>query len=181
MILAIVSVGILVSVLGQMFRYFSTRSLRDVFNAIHDRKVRDMKDHPIICGSSYTLHELLHQMEHCDHAWIIVKTEAEAKRLEAEGYHAHVDDYTTAAALRRAGIDSACCVIACGENDADNAFVTLTAKHTRKDIPVIVRLTRSEHREKLRDAGADEIVVPAELAAMQIRDAILARAKNDEG
>jgi len=174
-------VGILVGVLGQMFRYFSTRSVRDVLNAIHDRKVRVMKNHPIICGSSFTLHELLHQMEHCDQAWIIVRTDAEAKRLEAEGYHAHVDDYTTAAAMRRAGIDTAGCVIACGENDADNAFVTLTAKHVRKDIPVIVRLTRSEHREKLRDAGADEIVVPAELAALQIRDAIRGRANGLEG
>jgi voltage-gated potassium channel len=179
MILALVSVGVLVGVLGQMFHYFSTRSLRDVLDAFHDRKVKFMQGHTIICGSSSTLHELLHQMQDRENLWVIVRTEPEAKRLEAEGYHVHVDDYTTEAALRRAGIERAGCVIACGENDADNAFAVLTAKHLRKDILVIARLTRTEHREKLRAAGADEIIAPAELAALQIREAMRARLHSD--
>lgn len=174
MLLALISVGILVSVLGQLFRFFSTRSLRDVMNAIHDKKVRAMTGHTIICGCSHTLHELLLQMEHRDHAWVIVRNDHEAKRLEADGYHAHIDDYTTEAAMKRAGIDTAGCVIACGDNDAENAFIVLTAKHLRKDIPVIARLTRTENREKLKAAGADTIVAPAELAALQIRDAMRA-------
>lgn len=172
MILALISVGILVSVLGQMFRYFSSRSLKEIYEEIHDRKVKAMQGHVIICGTSATLHELLRQMEHRDHAWVIVRTEAEAGKLEADGFHAHIDDYTSAAAMRKAGIETAGCVIACSDNDAENAFITLTAKNLRKSVPVIVRLTRMEHREKLKAAGADEIVVPAELAAMQIRDAL---------
>jgi len=172
MLLAIASVGILISVLGQMFRYFSSRSLKEIYEAIHDRRVRTMPGHVIICGSSSTLHELLRQMEHRDHAWVIVRTDVEAQKLEADGYHAHIDDYTTGSAMKRAGIETAGCVIACSDNDAENAFITLTVKNLRKDIPVIVRLTRLEHREKLRAAGASEIVVPAELAALQIRDAL---------
>ncbi len=179
MILALISVGILIGVLGQMFQYFSTRSLRDIWDAFHDRKVKAMQGHTIICGTSYTLPELLRQLEHRDNIWLIVRTDAEANKLEADGYRAHIDDYTSEAALRRAGIETAGCVIACSDNDADNAFVCLTAKHMRKDVLVIVRLTRTEHREKLRDAGADEIVAPAELAAMQIREIMLDRVKPD--
>ena len=172
MALALVSVGILVSVLGQMFKYFTTRSVRDVLDAVHDRKVKIMQGHTIICGTSHTLHELLHQLGQRDCAWIIVRTEAEARRFEAEGYRVHVDDYTSAAALERAGIQTAGCVIACGDSDAENAFVVLTAKSLRKDLPVIARLTRTEHREKLKAAGADQIIAPAELAAQQIREAM---------
>lgn len=37
---------------------------------------------------------------------------------------------------------------------------------------MIVRLSRSENREKLKAAGADEIINPAELAATQMRAAL---------
>ncbi len=172
MILALVSVGILVSVLGQMFRYFSSRSLKEIYESIHDRKVKAMPGHVILCGTAVTLHELLREMEHRDTAWVIVNNHLDADKLQADGFHVHVDDYTSSAAMTRAGIDTAGCVVAWSDNDAENAFVALNAKNLRKEIPVIARVSRGEHRDKLRAAGANEIVIPAELAALQIRDAL---------
>ena len=168
-VLALISVGILVSVLAQIFRFISARSFHDIAMRIHDRKVQRMPDHIIICGTSFTLHELLRQLPHRDNFWIIVRSEEQALRLEHDGVHAHVEDFTREETLRHAGIDTARCIIACGEDDAESAFVCLSAKHLRKDIPVIVRLSRSENREKLKAAGADEIINPAELAAAQMR------------
>jgi voltage-gated potassium channel len=168
-ILALVSAGLLVSVLAQVLRFLSSKSLHDIANAIHDRKVLAMENHVIICGTSHTLLEFLRSCQHRERVWVIVKTAEEASHLHHFGIVPHVEDFTTEHALQRAGITHAACVIACGEDDAQNAFVCLSAKHLRKNIPVIVRLTRSDNRQKLLAAGADHIISPAELAAAELR------------
>ena len=168
-VLALISAGILVSVLAQVLRFVSSKSLHDIAKAIHDRKVLAMQNHVIICGTSHTLHEFLRNCDHLDRVWVIVRTQEEAARLAHFGINPHVEDFTTEHALQRAGINTAACIVACGEDDAQNAFVCLSAKHLRKNIPVVVRLSRSENREKLKAAGADEIISPAELAAAELR------------
>ena len=163
-ILALVSVGLLVGVLTQIFKYISVKGF---MAALHDRRIKAMKGHVIVCGTSYTLHELLNRIPK-DSLWVIVKTSEEAQRLERLGVQVHVDDYTSEQAFVKAGIASASMVITCSESDADNAFACLSAKALRKDIPVIARINRTENREKLHTAGADSVIVPAELAAIAI-------------
>ena len=58
-VLALISAGLLVSILAQILRFVSGKSLREIATAIHDRKVRTMPGHIIVCGSSHTLIELL--------------------------------------------------------------------------------------------------------------------------
>jgi voltage-gated potassium channel len=167
-ILALVSVGLLVGVLTQIFKYISVKGF---MAALHDRRIKAMKGHVIVCGTSYTLHELLNRIPK-DSLWVIARTGEEAQRLERAGVQVHVDDYTSEQAFKHAGIDTASMVITCSENDADNAFACLSAKALRKDIPVIARINRTENRDKLRTAGADVVIVPAELAAMAIVEAM---------
>ena len=62
--------------------------------------------------------------------------------------------------LRSAGIMRAAGVIACVDSDAENIFITLTARELRSDITIVARASVEDSESKLRRAGADRIVSP---------------------
>ena len=161
--LSLFSVAMLISVVTQIGQLLLRREFLSVLN---DWRHRKMKDHTIICGISHTSHELLNRLS-ADKVVVLVKSADEAHRIqrEHEGMSVHVCDFTTSQSLKHAGIDTASLVIASSESDADNAFTCLTAKHLRKDVKVITRMTRTENREKMLEVGSDAIISPAELAA----------------
>lgn len=172
MAVALFSVAMLVSVLTQIGQLMLRR---EFLNVLQDWRSKSMKNHTIICGTSHTSNELLNRIAH-ETVIVLVKTSEDVHRVQRE--HAnlavHACDFTSSKALQQAGIEHAALVIAASESDADNAFTCLTAKHMRKDIKVITRMSRTENREKMQEVGADAIISPAELAA----DAVMAaRAK----
>ena len=59
-----------------------------------------------------------------------------------------------------AGIERACAVVACVDSDAENIFVTLTARELRPDIPIVARAAVESSERKLIRAGANEVVSP---------------------
>src|SRR5205085_2346160 len=62
--------------------------------------------------------------------------------------------------LRQAGIERAKGVIACVDSDAENIFITLTARELRSDIPIIARASAEASEKKLLRAGADRVISP---------------------
>src|SRR5208282_5699389 len=64
------------------------------------------------------------------------------------------------AVLVQAGIGRARSIIACADSDADNVFITLTARGLRADIPIVARAARSDTEKKLKRAGADRVISP---------------------
>ncbi len=161
--LSMFSVAMMIGVMTQIGQLLLRREFLSVLS---DWRHRIMKDHTIICGTSHTSHELLNRLP-LDKVIILVKTQDEAHRLqrEREGIAVYVCDITSSIAMKHAGIDTAALLIAASESDADNAFACLTAKHLKKNLKVITRMSRTENREKMEEVGADAIISPAELAA----------------
>src|SRR4029450_8167415 len=62
--------------------------------------------------------------------------------------------------LRQAGIERARALIACADSDAENVFITLTARELRPDMTVVARASGDEAEQKLRRAGAQRVVSP---------------------
>jgi voltage-gated potassium channel len=62
--------------------------------------------------------------------------------------------------LKQAGIDRARAVIACVDSDAENVFITLTARNLRPDIEIVARAAQESSEPKLLRAGANDIVSP---------------------
>ena len=55
--------------------------------------------------------------------------------------------------LRAAGIERARAVIACVDSDAENIFITLTARQLRPDIAIVARAASEDSEAKLLHAG----------------------------
>ncbi len=174
-LLSMFSVAMMISVMTQIGQLLLRREFISVLN---DWRHKKMKDHTIICGTSHTSHELLNRLE-AKAVVVLVKTHEEAHRIqhEHEGINVHVCDITSSRALQHAGIENAALLIAASESDADNAFACLTAKHLKKDLKVITRMSRTENREKMEEVGSDAIISPAELAA----NAVMAKIAEFDG
>src|SRR2546423_14906113 len=62
--------------------------------------------------------------------------------------------------LSEAGVIRARAVIACFDSDAENIFVTITARALRPDIEIVARASRERTEQKLIRAGANDVVSP---------------------
>jgi voltage-gated potassium channel len=62
--------------------------------------------------------------------------------------------------LLRAGIKRARSLLACADSDAENIFITLTARELRSDIAIVARASVEDSEKKLKRAGADRVISP---------------------
>ena len=64
------------------------------------------------------------------------------------------------AVLQEAGIARARSIIVCADSDANNVFITLTARELRSDISIVARAALEDTEKKLKRAGADRVISP---------------------
>ena len=103
---------------------------------------------------------------------VIIESDTERNEKLKELYsnkYIHLDaDATEDAVLLQAGVKRAKILISVLSTDAENLFVTLSAKDLNKDIKVITRVAETNSSEKFKKAGADFIVSPIEIATDRI-------------
>ena len=69
-------------------------------------------------------------------------------------------DASEDAVLLQAGIGRARSIIVCADSDADNVFITLTARELRADVAIVARAALEDTEKKLTRAGADRVISP---------------------
>ena len=131
-----------------------------------------MKDHYIVCGYGKTGKHVLEDLLKKGLEVVVIESNSERneklKALYSDKY-IHLDaDATDDAVLIQAGIQKAKFIISVLSTDAENLFVTLSAKDLNKKIKVITRVAETNSSEKFKKAGADFIVSPIEIATDRI-------------
>ncbi len=82
-------------------------------------------------------------------------------------------DASEEAVLAQARIENAAGLVAVLPSDADNVFVTLTARQMHPELKIIAKGTDEQSISKLRRAGADRVITPAKIAGRRIASSIL--------
>jgi voltage-gated potassium channel len=70
--------------------------------------------------------------------------------------------------LERAGVDRAKGLLASADSDAENLYITLSARARRPDLTIVARASDSEAERKLTLAGADRVVQPYSSAGVEM-------------
>ncbi len=124
-------------------------------------KVDLLKDHVIVCGYGRNGRQAVHKLEAYRKEYVviemnedIVEREQENGKLFIEGNA--VEDET----LVRAGLERASTLICALPSDADNLFVVLSARQLKNDLKIISRATEETSFQKLKLAGADNVILP---------------------
>ena len=82
-------------------------------------------------------------------------------------------DATEEETLRRAGIARAAALVTALPSDAENVFITLTARALRPDLIVVARAETESGAERLHQAGATRVVSPYTIGGHRMAQAIL--------
>lgn len=125
------------------------------------KQLSKMKDHYIICGYGRVGQEIAKELLRHKVEFVLIEknTEMISKALD-EGILALRGSATEDEILIEAGIQRAKGILTSLSSDADNVFVTLTAKTLNPDIFVVARGEEEQSTRKLIHAGATRVVSP---------------------
>jgi voltage-gated potassium channel len=149
--------------------------IRKVFGRRYvERKIMGLKDHYVICGFGRMGSVLADQLDEQKVPFVVVELENEAVARLADTEFLFVEgDATSEEVLERANIRNAKGLITGVASDADNLFVTLTARGMNPDLFIMSRAVDEKSEGKLLLAGADRVVDPYRLGAMRLAQSIL--------
>jgi len=125
-----------------------------------DRQIAQMAGHVIVCGFGRVGRNLAHYVSAAGQDIVVVENDP-ARAATAQGtVHVVRGDATSDEILREAGIERARVLVTALNTDADNLFVTLTARSLRRDLFIVARARVESSEPKLAQAGADRVVNP---------------------
>ena len=137
-----------------------------------NKTLNSLKDHYIVCGYGKTGKKVVEDLLKKNNKVVLIECNAERNDKLKEFYDDHlihiVGDATSDEVLLQAGVEKAKYLIAVLKTDAENLFVTLSAKDFNKDIRVITRVDEVNSTAKFKKAGADHIISPIEIASDRI-------------
>jgi voltage-gated potassium channel len=99
---------------------------------------------------------------------IIEQDQQRVLDIEARGFLHLVGDATEELALQEAGITRAAVLVTVLPNDAANVFLTLTARELAPRLIIIARAEQPNTQKKLKQAGANHVIMPAVIGAHRI-------------
>jgi voltage-gated potassium channel len=125
------------------------------------RAIDGLSDHYIICGYGRVGRQVARDLRAAGAGFVVVDNRREnGEQAHATGARFVEGAASDDAVLRTAGIDRARAVIACVDSDAENIFITLTARELRPDIAVVARAASEDSESKLHRAGATRVISP---------------------
>lgn len=134
-----------------------------------NRQIERLRDHVIICGMGRSGRNLARDLKHRGRELVVVEKDedrvAEATTLD---FVAICGDATEEDVLRQAGIEHASALVSALPSDAENVFITLTAKEINPQLLIIASAEYESTAKKLHQAGADKVVMPARISALQM-------------
>lgn len=127
-----------------------------------EQQIEQLKRHAIICGYGRLGKTIIQELQRRKKPFIVLDKDPETvgAALE-EGILAMLGDATDEETLLHAGIKQAQTIVIALRSDADNVFLTLTARNLAPTIRIIARGEQVATEKKLRQAGADQVVLPA--------------------
>lgn len=126
-----------------------------------ERQISKLKDHFIVCGFGRIGRLVCTELKADNIDFVVIeKSPSAIEQAEKEGILNLYMDATSEETLIKAGIQSAKGIVTAVRSDANNVFITLTAKGLRPDIFVLARSSDPKNEEKLRRAGASRVVCP---------------------
>jgi voltage-gated potassium channel len=125
-----------------------------------DRQIARMAGHVIVCGFGRVGRNLARYVAGAGQDIVVIEQDP-VRAADAEGsVHVVRGDATSDEVLKEAGIERAGVFVTALNTDADNLFVTLTARSLREDLFIVARARAETSEAKLTQAGADRVVNP---------------------
>lgn len=130
------------------------------------QEINKLKGHTIVCGFGRIGQILAADLVRNGVPFVVIEQSDEhIAAAQGEGHLCLKGDATEDEMLLAAGVHRAQALITGLPNDAANVFITLTARNLNRDLQIIARAEHATSERKLRQAGADRVVLPSTIGA----------------
>lgn len=138
------------------------------------RRIAELKAHYIICGFGRVGQQVAREFKRVRAPFVVLDSNPEVKeRLDMEQALYIQGDASDEEVLKEAGIEKAKGLVTAVDSDADNVYVTLTARVLRPDLFIIARANLEGSEEKLKRAGADRVISPYSIGGRRMASLLL--------
>jgi voltage-gated potassium channel len=143
-----------------------------------DSKIAALRSHYVVCGFGRVGSQIAEDIAAAHIPFVVIDEKEDTVRACIQrGYLAVQGDATSDEVLREAGIQHAKCLLVATDNDANNTYITLSARHLRSKLLIVARSNHDETEAKLKLAGADCVLSPYTIGGHQMANlALQARA-----
>jgi voltage-gated potassium channel len=162
-------------VTSALVQFLVETQIRAIFGRrVLDKKIKQMKDHYIVCGYGRIGHVLCNNLRaHLIEPVVIEKEQSRVEQMAAQNLLYISGDASEEEVLLRAGIERAKVLIAALATDTDNVFLVLTARQLNPEIFILARASSVKARSKLSAAGANRVESPYEIGAVSMAQRLL--------
>jgi len=139
-----------------------------------ERTLAERRDHVIVCGYGRMGRFVCHEFETEGVDFVVIDRREEALENFAtpHGIAMH-GDATSDDILKAAGVERARALVSVTPSDADNLFITMSARLMNDRLFIVARAESEHARQKLQRAGADRVVAPFVIGGSRVAQAVL--------
>lgn len=140
-----------------------------------NRKVAQLRNHYIVCGYGRIGKVICQILKENKRPFVVIeKDDDELRNIEADGFLELAGEASDDEMLVKAGIKNALGLIAVVSSDADNVFITLTARGLNPGLFILARSSGvSGSDTKLMRAGASKVISPYYIGARRMAQLIV--------
>jgi voltage-gated potassium channel len=163
-----------VFVIGEIIRFVTEGEIMKAIGELKkSRQVDEMSGHAVICGYGRIGQILAHELAVAKFPFVVVDTDdTRLAMAEESGYLFVKGSATEEETLLRAHVERATVLATVLPQDTLNVFITLTARNLNRQLRIIARGEQPSTEKKLKQAGADEVVLPASIGGTRIAHSI---------
>ena len=171
----LINVAAFAVALGVLLTPAIEAQLSKALGRMTDSQFDILENHVVILGYGELTEPIIEEIHDDAPIALIVESDTTARRFAEAEIPVLVADPSDEAPLQRVHIESARAVIVATNDDAQDALAILTARTLNPDVGIIAAATQRENVEKLRRAGADQVISPAAIGGRMLANCALGR------
>jgi len=174
-LLILSGVGLVLYSLGAFTQSLVEGQVRDLLGrGSVRRKIQSLSEHCIVCGFGRIGQSICQELSVAQVPFVVVeKDQSQLQKIEQEGFLGILGDATSEEVLTEAGIERAKALIPAASTDADNVYITLTARGLNPRLTIVARAAEPGAERKLLWAGADRVVSPYQMSGQRMANILL--------
>lgn len=174
-------VGIIAYLLGMVAQAMVDLQVRAILGRRKlGQKIRSIKNHYVICGHGRIGRIICRELKANDIPIVVIdNTGTATEDLEEEGIPHIVGDATSEDILSEAHIERAKGLVSVVASDADNVFITMSARGLNPDLFILARAEEAHTEKKLIRAGANKVVMPYLIGGQKMAHIVVRPAVSD--
>jgi len=176
MVLILVGVGFVMFMFSKITEAVVGGELRAIYGRLNmKKKVLGLTDHYIICGFGRIGRVICNLLKEADKPFVVIENDPDVIEELAELNYLFLDgEASSDDTLIQAGVERAKGLISVVSTDADNVYITLSARGLNNDLYIMARSSGTDGGEtKLLRAGANRVISPYYIGACRMAQQIL--------